>query len=117
MNAISSRIRLNKSESSSMSSVSVFRLPKQGVRRLPKCEVCGQQAATAEVEGLQLCAPCGKIWTGQNIPAVHSVSRPAPSVSRPNRYDKPGPALFTPWFFIFIAVFFLFVMYLVLVVA
>ncbi len=84
---------------------------------LSKCEACGQQAATAEVEGLQLCAACGKALTGQESPAARSVSQPAPSVSRPNRYDKPGPGLFTPWFFIFIAVFFLFVMYLVLVVA
>lgn len=50
-------------------------------------------------------------------PAVHSISQPAPSVSRPNRYDKPGPALITPWLLVFVAAFFLFVMYLILVVA
>ncbi len=85
--------------------------------RLSKCEACGQQAATAEIEGLQLCAACGKTLTGRNSPVARSVVLPAPSVSRPNRYDKPGPGLFTPWFFIFIAAFFLFILYLALVVA
>ena len=84
---------------------------------LSKCEACGQQEATDEVEGLQLCTACGKALTGRNSPVVRSVVLPASSASRPNRYDKPGPALITPWLLVFVAAFFLFVMYLILVVA
>ena len=50
-------------------------------------------------------------------PAPRSVALPSTPVSRPSQYGRSEPPVLTPWLIAYLAALFLFVMYLVLVVA